>query len=1565
MLALLAALFASASLAGEPSATSSSQAPQAVSGKLGQILSQLESDFRAYVVQHGPGSEQSFRPRQRILRVTDGFVLVDLVAAANPQTLRADLLALGARRISVHKSMVSAQVPIASLGEVGQLASLQFGRASMFITWSGATTSQGDVAQRSAAARTAFGVDGTGITVGVLSDSYNCQGGAAADIGSGDLPGSVTVLQEGCPGSDEGRAMMQIVHDIAPGAALAFHSANGGQAAFANGIGALVTAGADVIVDDVFYFGEPMFQDGVIAQAADAAVGSGVAYFSSAGNAAAASYESVFRNSGQTGPFGGVLHDFDPGPAAVTAQPMTIPVGTTMTLIMQWDQPFASVSGAPGAGTELLVTLSASNGTTVLVSTTDSNLGGDPVDALEFTNDGTLPQGADTRFFLKIENLFGADPGLIKYIYVDSGGGVTIDQFDTQSGTSYGHSAAAGSMSTGAAAYHETPAFGVSPPLLEPFSSRGNVPIIFRTDGSAINPPELRLKPAIVAPDRVNTTFFGNDSDGDGFPNFAGTSAAAPHAAGVAALLLDFNVTLSPEQTYSAMADSAIDMLDAGYDFDSGAGLIQADTAIGALGNAAPVLGPISGRILGAGESASIPVSANDSDGPAPTLSAPVLPAFCSLSGTSGSGNVNCSPTSAHVGRHPVVITATDTGTPARSDSQGFYVVVTGTATNSAPVITPIADQSVDENASLSIPLSATDPNGDGMTFSATGLPAFCTLTNGASGSGTINCNPVTGNAGSYPVTVTVTDNGTPALDDSDPFTLTVNTVVANQAPVLAAIGNQSVDENASLAIPLSATDADGDSLSFGSTGLPAFCNLSDNLNGTASIACNPLTGDAGTYPTTVTVTDNGSPVLNDSETFDIVVTAPVVNSAPVLALIGNQSVDENASLSIPLSATDADGDSLTFGTTGLPAFCNLSDNLNGTASIACNPLTGDAGTYPTTVTVSDNGSPVLNDSETFNIVVNAGAANRAPRLSNIPDVSVPEGDTVVQAISATDRDGDNLTFSTTGLPAFCFLTDFGDGTGEISCSPGFVDSGIYSITVIVTDDGTPNLSASRTYNLTVTDVANTAPVLAAIGNQSVDENASLAIPLSATDADGDSLSFGSTGLPAFCNLSDNLNGTASIACNPLTGDAGTYPTTVTVTDNGSPVLNDSETFDIVVTAPVVNTAPVLAAIGNQSVDENASLAIPLSATDADGDSLSFGSTGLPAFCSLTDNLNGTGSLNCNPGSTDAGTYAATISVQDNGVPPLGDSETISIVVNNLNTAPVLAAIGNQSVDENASLAIPLSATDADGDELRLSQSNLPAFCSLTDNRDGTGRIDCSPDFGGSGTYSVTITVSDNGTPVQTDSETFNIVVNNVNAAPVLEPIGDQVVKENTTRVIAMVASDIDGNTLSFGAAGLPGFCNMTDAGNGNGAITCNPSGANAGAYLVTITVVDNGLPARSDSESFTINVAVRSTTDSKTNTSNSLWWSATGNGQSRLTLVNGAAVTIGVETNAADPVPEVVRRDRYIGSPNGNDISGASSRANTARRLPWRQRPQDASDVLVAPVKRHGDQDQKATNAE
>lgn len=535
-------------------------------------------DYRARGGKAGP--RQAFRSRLGLARIEDDMILLDAAASADAHSLGNELAVMGMQGVAISGRTVSGWLPISQLPRLAHSGRLQLARPSYAITHSGVTTSQGDMAQTSDIARALHGLDGSGVTVGVLSDSFDCKNGAAGDVAGGDLPAGIIVLQEisACgEGTDEGRAMMQIVHDVAPGASQVFHSAFNGAAAFANGIVALATAGgADIITDDVIYLAEPMFQDGEIAQAVDTVNGLGVTYFSSAGNSASKSYEAGFVDSGESGYRRNYTrHDFDPTEYIDTMQAVTIPNNQEVTFVLQWQDPAFSVSGSPGAATDMDIYLYNEAGSFALAGSSDNNIGGDPVEVFSYRNDS----GVDQTYQITIEHVRGPFPDKIKYVYYGSMG---IQEYPTNSSTLYGHANAAGAIATGAARYDRTPAFGTSPPVIEGFSSRGGTPILFDTAGTPVNEP-LRQKPEIVAPDGGNNTFFGSDYDGDGFPNFFGTSASAPHAAGAAALLKQLDPTQAPSAILAAMTSTAIDMNGAGFDYRSGYGLLQADAALATI----------------------------------------------------------------------------------------------------------------------------------------------------------------------------------------------------------------------------------------------------------------------------------------------------------------------------------------------------------------------------------------------------------------------------------------------------------------------------------------------------------------------------------------------------------------------------------------------------------------------------------------------------------------------------------------------------------------------------------------------------------------------------------------------------------------------------------------------------------------------------------------------------------------------------------------------------------------------------------------------------------------------
>lgn len=575
---------------------------------------------------------------------SDGTVAVDFVAAGDVNDLRAELLAIGADNISIAGHMVSARVSADELQRATKLGSVQSARFASARLNAGLVTSQGSDALRAPQARQAFKVDGSGVRVGSLSDSYNCRFNPATtaedDQANGDLPADVIVLKDlaPCPaGSDEGRAMMQHIHDVAPGASQAFHTAFDGEADFANGIVRLRTvAGSDVIVDDVSYFAEPFFQDGVIAQAVDAVVADGAAYYSSAGNASRDSYEDGFRIAGFL-PGLGILHDFDSGPGVDFAQSFVVAPGDFVIYSYQWDEPYFKVTGSAPASAQYDIDILALNlpglgpilgldeaipFCTAIDPATGAFLpdvcqlpgfsnniiaaggSGDPIEVWAIQNNSPDPVTAEIGISIFAGPTYSDPslvPGLQKYIFFQDFGSFPVE-FDTLSSTSFGHSNAAGASAVGASFWafsNQTPLgreFGCRPRCLNGFSSAGGLPILFDLAGNRLAEAEIRQTPDIVGPDGGNTTFFGGDitffpglipGEPDGFPNFFGTSASAPHVAAVAALLYesarDKDVNPTPDVINWLIESTARDFKDfgKGYDFDTGFGFVNAQKALG------------------------------------------------------------------------------------------------------------------------------------------------------------------------------------------------------------------------------------------------------------------------------------------------------------------------------------------------------------------------------------------------------------------------------------------------------------------------------------------------------------------------------------------------------------------------------------------------------------------------------------------------------------------------------------------------------------------------------------------------------------------------------------------------------------------------------------------------------------------------------------------------------------------------------------------------------------------------------------------------------------------------
>ena len=207
-------------------------------------------------------------------------------------------------------------------------------------------TSAGYVAHRVNSARTNHRVDGTGIGIGVLSSGVRSLADRQA---SGDLPARVTVLPGQAGRGDEGTALLEIVHDLAPGAELYFATGFGGEARMAENIEALCEAGANVIVDDIGYLMEAVFQDGIVAKGVNAAVAGGCFFISAGGNDGNLTYGTTGVWEGDyaagtslivDGETLGVRHDFGSGVEANEVSGSGF--SGVSAIVLQWADPLGA-----------------------------------------------------------------------------------------------------------------------------------------------------------------------------------------------------------------------------------------------------------------------------------------------------------------------------------------------------------------------------------------------------------------------------------------------------------------------------------------------------------------------------------------------------------------------------------------------------------------------------------------------------------------------------------------------------------------------------------------------------------------------------------------------------------------------------------------------------------------------------------------------------------------------------------------------------------------------------------------------------------------------------------------------------------------------------------------------------------------------------------------------------------------------------------------------------------------------------------------------------------------------
>ena len=508
-------------------------------------------------------------PQLRSTENVDGNqnVLVDIQSLKDEATnLLEKINILGGSVVSCHPNYnsVRARIPFEQLETLAAEEAVITIRPADRATTNKTNTSQGDVAHEARQARNKLSVDGSGVKIGVLSDGVNSLSERQA---SGDLPARVTVLSSQEGSGDEGTAILEIVHDLAPEADLLFATAFDGQAQFAQNIRDLQAAGCKVIVDDVIYFSEPVFQDGIIAQAIEAVTSAGAVYFSAAGNFGNLSMgtSGVWEGDYRPIPAPAVVgsfdaHDFGGGVAA-----NRITADSRFGFSLSWSDPQG------GSSNDYDLVLLDSTGTTILSSSANAQTGSQ--DPFEFISS----DGADDKENLLVVVNFSGDD---RFLHLSALGGRLENVTD---GQIFGHAAAESAIAVAAVDWRDAGGGnGVfnGTESIETFSSDGPRRIFYEADGTAITPGNLlstggivRQKPDVAGADGVATAT-------PGFNPFFGTSAAAPHVASIAALVIDNGKSTTVSDIHSAINTTAFDIEVGGVDRDSGHGIVNAVAAV-------------------------------------------------------------------------------------------------------------------------------------------------------------------------------------------------------------------------------------------------------------------------------------------------------------------------------------------------------------------------------------------------------------------------------------------------------------------------------------------------------------------------------------------------------------------------------------------------------------------------------------------------------------------------------------------------------------------------------------------------------------------------------------------------------------------------------------------------------------------------------------------------------------------------------------------------------------------------------------------------------------------------
>jgi VCBS repeat-containing protein len=894
---------------------------------------------------------------------------------------------------------------------------------------------------------------------------------------------------------------------------------------------------------------------------------------------------------------------------------------------------------------------------------------------------------------------------------------------------------------------------------------------------------------------------------------------------------------------------------------------------------------------------------------------------------------------------YDVQVTATDGTNPVTQN-----IAITVTDVNEAPVFTSSATPSAAENQTAAVTVTTTDQEGNPITYSISGgADAALFSINSSTGVVTFNSAPnfeAPADAGAnnvYDIVVTASD-GTNAPTQNIAITVTD----VNEAPVFTSSATPSAAENQTAAVTVTTTDQESNTITYSisggadaalfsinsSTGVVTF-NSAPNFEAPADAGANNV------YDIVVTASDG-----TNAPTQNIAITVTDANEAPLFTSSATPSAAENQTAAVTVTTTDQESNTITYSisggadaalfsinsSTGVVTF-NSAPNFEAPADAGANNV------YDIVVTASDG-----TNAPTQNIAVTVTDVNEAPSFTSSAAPSAAENQTAAVTVTATDPEGNTITYSITGgADAALFSINTSTGVVTFNSAPNFeapADAGannVYDI-VVTASDGTN--APTQNIAITVTD-ANEVPSFTSSATPTVAENGTTVVTVTTTDPEGDTIAYsitggadaalfsinGSTGALTF-NAAPNYEAPADAGANNV------YEVVVTADDGPN-----APTQTITVTVTDVNEGPAITSGNTASFNEDATgTVLTVTATDPEGDTVTYAISGGADSGDLSINVT-SGAITFNappdyeaPADSDTNnSYVIQVTATSTGGTAV---QTITITVNNVNDPPVITSVNTASVSENtAGTFHTVTATDADLTTPTYSISGGADALDFNINAT-TGAVsfavapnfEAPADANGDNVYEITVRAHDATT---FDEESLTITVTNVNEAPAFTSSATPSAAENQTAVVTVTTTDPENNTVTYSITGgadqalfsinsstgvltfnsAPNFEAPADAGANNvyNVVVTASDGTNAPTQAIAVTVTDVNDPpvfTSSASPSAAENQTAAVTVTTSDPESNTITYSITGGADAALLSINSAtgAVTFNSAPNFEAP---------------------------------------------------------------